>query len=64
MEVHKSDWQVHARTSRASITIKLFVWASIAIKTFGTKQIEESKRTASMHKHQRTREQWWKYTPK
>ncbi len=29
-------------TSLAGITIKLFVWAGIAIKTFGDKTIEES----------------------
>jgi hypothetical protein len=40
----KLTWKyarAHARTSRAGITIKLFAWAGISIKTFGTKKIEE-----------------------
>ena len=41
LEVRKSDWWARAHTSRAGITIKLFLWAGISIKTFGTKKIEE-----------------------
>ncbi len=36
----KSDWQASACISRAGISIKLFVWAGITIKTFGAKKLK------------------------
>jgi hypothetical protein len=33
LEVRESDWLAHARTSRASDTIKVVLWAGILIKT-------------------------------
>ncbi len=41
VDLCKSDWRASACTSRVGITIILFVWAGITIKTFGAKIIEE-----------------------